>query len=227
MLLDKIWNIATVIAGNGKNTTGRIQGSKEVLSSFSCSLLNCQEPLHRPASRDRVFIVGWNWLPEDVMSHPWKCWMTGWIALWATWSNARCPCLCQRDGTRWSLRFVPTQTIPWFYDLLWNTTSSLTYQSTITSLGPHIFLQNHTRVNTWNQRKLSDFRFLKIKPILLSQVIHTPRKGAFCLLCNSVNASSVWLLSARKWLQSNTTAGNSSTWALGHLWNTVKGIYAL
>lgn len=119
-----------------KKTTGRIQGSKEVLSPYLCSLLHCQKSIHRPASSGRtgffLWAGPWNRLPEDVMSNPWKYWMTGWIGRWATWSNARCPCLCQRAGTRCSLRSLPTQTIPWSYDcLLWNTTLSLTYSLSI------------------------------------------------------------------------------------------------
>jgi len=37
------------------------------------------------------------------------------MELWATWSRGRCPCSWQGVGTRWSLRFLPTLTILWFY----------------------------------------------------------------------------------------------------------------
>ena len=51
-----------------------------------------------------------------VDAPPWKCSRPGWMGLWATWSSGRCPCPQQGVGTRWSLRFLPTQTILWFYE---------------------------------------------------------------------------------------------------------------
>ena len=44
----------------------------------------------------------------------------GWVELWATWSSGRCPCSWQGGGTRWSLRSFPTQTMLWFYAMLWS-----------------------------------------------------------------------------------------------------------
>lgn len=33
---------------------------------------------------------------------------------WAAWSHARCPCLGQGFGAKWSLMSLPTQSILWF-----------------------------------------------------------------------------------------------------------------
>ena len=51
------------------------------------------------------------WLPP-----PWQCSRPGWTGLWAPCSGRRGPCPWQGGGTGWALRFLPTQTIRWFYE---------------------------------------------------------------------------------------------------------------
>jgi len=48
--------------------------------------------------------------------HPLEHARPGWKALWAAWSNWRCPYSLQGGWARWSLRSLPTQSILRFYD---------------------------------------------------------------------------------------------------------------
>ena len=40
------------------------------------------------------------------------------MELWAPWAGGRGPCWWQGVGPRWSLRSLPTLTIPWFYSMI-------------------------------------------------------------------------------------------------------------
>ena len=40
------------------------------------------------------------------------------MRLWAPCSGGRCPCPWQGVGTGWPIRALPTQTIPWSYEML-------------------------------------------------------------------------------------------------------------
>jgi len=54
------------------------------------------------------------------MPHPRRCSSPGWMGPWAAWSSIKCggwwPVLRQRGWAWWSLRFLLTQAILWFYD---------------------------------------------------------------------------------------------------------------
>ena len=65
----------------------------------------------------------WGWwnpgtgCPERaLMPHPWKHSRSGWMRLWATWSDWRCPCSFQAGWTRWPLK-VPSN--PTHSMILW------------------------------------------------------------------------------------------------------------
>lgn len=69
------------------------------------------------------------WQIQKLPLDPWKCPMPGWMGLWAGWDSGRCSCLWQGVGTGWSERSLPTQTSPWFHDLL------LFYMDTVLAQG--------------------------------------------------------------------------------------------
>ena len=54
--------------------------------------------------------------PEKLwMPHPLRCWRPCWMGPWAASSAEWQPFPQQGHGTKWSLRFLPSQAILWFY----------------------------------------------------------------------------------------------------------------
>lgn len=53
---------SNIVYWKWKKIIGRIQGTKEILSPYSCSFLNFQKPFHSPASSRETenFLMGWS-----------------------------------------------------------------------------------------------------------------------------------------------------------------------
>lgn len=54
------------------------------------------------------------------MPHPWRCPRPGRMGFWTAWSSIKCeaggPACGRKVEAQWSLRSLPTQPIPWFYE---------------------------------------------------------------------------------------------------------------
>lgn len=60
------------------------------------------------------FVLCW---PDRLWTpHPWKFSRPSWIGLWTIWSSGRLPAHGMVFRHRWSLMFLPTQIVLWFYD---------------------------------------------------------------------------------------------------------------